>query len=156
MRLNIGSGDNIRHGYMNVDTDAKNLPKDIYAQGNKGNLDWLCEDSSCEEIISAETIRLFNHEYLRKAVIPNWCKKLEHNGVMKISFSDAFSFAKLLVQNKISTEQFNTVMFGSGDGFKSAICEQLIISILLENEMSIVTKKYDGLIFYVEATKNGQ
>jgi hypothetical protein len=155
MKLNIGCGDNVRHGYLNVDSDARNLPKDVYAQGNKGNIDWLCEDSSCDEIVSSEAIRLFNHDYLRKAVIPNWCKKLKQNGAMKLSFSDGYSFARLLAQNKISTEQYNNIIFGSGEGFKSTICEQLIISILLENEMSIVSKKYDGLLFYVEATKNG-
>lgn len=158
MKLNLGCmTDEIRtEGYLNIDDkplDGYNA--DTYRQGNFESLDWLCEDETVEEISIKHSICRLPANIIEQA-LKNWTAKLEQNGILKIMILDAHLAAQMFAQDQLSLQEYQKMLFGdpAKDIKMQSVLDLLTLSSLIENAgLTIVTKRYDGLSSYIEATK---
>ena len=153
MKLNLGCGDDLRSGYINVDIFPSS--NECYRQGDMTSLDWLTEDGVVDEIIALDCI-----EYLPineiQSTITNWIKKLVSGGVLKILVPDCYATAKAFYQGQLSLQEYSQITFGTQTGTDkrlSMIDTTTMISLLEEAGMTISTKRYEGIAIYVEAVK---
>jgi len=157
MKLNLGCGADVRQqGYINIDLkpNQQHSPE-VYRQGDARSLDWLCENQTVEEILAMHVLN-----YMPVAQVPlslkNWIDKLCNNGVLKVSVPDVNALAKMFANDQLSTREFVTSVFGTQqdeDICRSAMDATLLIKILEEYGLIVKTKRYDGIMFYVEAEK---
>ncbi len=156
MKLNLGCGADIRHGYINVDKLPQNqLPGDTYRQGDISSLDWLTEDNTVDEIVAIDCL-----EYLTMKTVPqavtNWVKKLKVGGVLKILVPDCHSIARSFAQGQFNLAEYSQMILGTqehGDNRLSVIDTPTLLKILENAGMTISTKRYEGVAIYVEAVK---
>lgn len=156
MKINLGCGEDIRSGYVNIDRIQNNqIPQDIYRQGEINSLDWLVEDAKVDEIVALDCL-----EYLPTGVISgalaNWVKKLIPGGVLKIMVPDCHAVAKAFSQGQLSLPEYLQITFGTqenGDNRLTAIDTITLLDILREIGLTISLKRYEGVAIYVEATK---
>lgn len=156
MKLNLGCGEDIRHNYINIDLKSNNsCPKEIYRQGDIQSLDWICANGDVEEILALDVLSYIPITHML-SMFKNWAQKLSKGGILKISTPDAFTLAKMLVQDAIQLKDFSLTLFGlyeQNDIKKSAIDAKTLLTFLTECKLEIITKKYNGVFFYVEAKK---
>lgn len=156
MKINLGCGNDIRSGYVNVDRLPPNqMPPEIYRQGDIQSLDWLTEDDTAEEIVSLDCLEYLPINSVQSA-LANWVKKLVSGGVIKILVPDCHAIAKSFYQGQFSLQEFRTMIFGTqenNDNRLSAIDAITLTKTLEELGLTVSTKRYDGIAIYVEAIK---
>lgn len=156
MKFNLGCGDDIRSGYINIDkVHGAQIPEDLYRQGDITSLDWLAEDGSVDEIIALDCL-----EYLPVAKIHgalnNWANKLSKDGTLKILVPDCFAVSQAFVQGQFDLREYLQIIFGTqdnGDNRMSAIDTFSLVKCLEDASLTITVKRYEGVAIYVEATK---
>jgi len=153
MKLNLGCKDDIRQNYVNIDTyeDKNNNP--LYRQGNFDSLDWIVEDGGVEEIVVLNALNKIPLAKLGLAM-NNWSKKLKVGGVLKISIPDVYLLAKNFVNNQMASIEFLQLIYGKDEINQSGLDSDALLDLLKQCELSISTKRYDGMAFYVEATRD--
>ena len=156
MKLNLGCGNDMRSGYINVDKMPQGkMPQDTYRQGDISSLDWLTEDASIEEIVALDCLEYLTVSVMKSALL-NWAQKLTQGGVLKILVPDCHAVAKAFALGQFNLPEYSTIMFGtqeSGDDRRSAIDTNTLLEILAEAGLTISLKRYDGVAVYVEAVK---
>lgn len=156
MKINLGCGNDIRPGYINIDrTPQGKVSSDIYRQGDISSLDWLTEDDTVNEIIALDCLEYLPTKTLKQALI-NWTKKLLSGGVLKILIPDCFVIATSFSQGQFNLEEFSKMLLGTQEGNDnrlSVIDQATLISVLQEIGLTISLKRYEGVAFYVEAIK---
>lgn len=158
MRLNLGClTETIREqGYVNIDdVPSTKENEDVYKQGSFESLDWLCEDGTVEEIIIKDSICRIPLNSL-EGVVQNWAQKLQPSGVLKIMTPDAYLVAQMFFQDQISLTEYQGTILGtqySKIQMRSILDAPTLIGLLEQAGLSVTTKRYDGLYFYVEAVK---
>ena len=156
MRLNLGCGNDIRTGYLNIDHLPPNqTPQDVYRQGDINSLDWLTEDNKIEEIIALDCLEYLPANMIQPALL-NWANKLTAGGILKILVPDCHAVAKAFSQGQLNLQEYLKIMFGTqqnNDNRLSAIDTVTLLSILQEIGLTISLKRYEGVAVYVEATK---
>lgn len=156
MRLNLGCGNDIRQGYINIDHILqKQVPKELYRQGDIQSLDWLTEDSTVDEILAVDCLEYLPNNVIKQTLI-NWTKKLSDKGVLKILVPDCLAIAKSFYQGQFSLEEYSQMIFGTqsdNDNRLSVIDTTTLLSTLQEIGLTILLKRYEGVAIYVEATK---
>lgn len=152
MKLILGCGNHVRpQGYVNVDNDIKSeYDISVYKQGNIENIDWLCEDNSVEEIVALNSINAIHYTKLVN-MFTNWFQKLQKDGLLKISGPDIGILTKQFSSDSMSLNEFLNFVYGKDN--KSILDMNSAVEILESCGFNIVTKKYDHVIFYVEAVK---
>lgn len=153
MKLNLGCRDDVRQNYINIDIHEDKDNNPLYRQGNFDSLDWIVEDKSVEEIVALNVLSEIPLAKLG-STISNWSKKLEIGGVLKISIPDIYLLAKSFVHNQMGSAEFLQLVYGKDKINKSGLDSDALLDILKECELSILSKRYDGMAFYVEATKD--
>lgn len=155
MRLNLGCGNDVRTGYINVDRLPISAPPELFKLGDIQTIDWLTEDKTVEEIVALDCL-----EYLPLAIIPqtlaNWANKLVQGGIIKILIPDCHSIAKSFTNGQFNLYEFAQMILGTqqdGDIRMSVIDTATLIDILHNVGLTVITKRYDGVAFYVEAQK---
>jgi hypothetical protein len=84
-----------------------------------------------------------------------WNKKLKKDGILKISIVDLYSMASSFANCQISTEDFLSYLWGGPNTRKSSAIDANSLCQILEScGFKLMTKRYDGISFYVEAAKN--
>lgn len=151
MRLNLRCGKNIRHQYLNIDEDSRDLNENQYKQGDISCLDWLCENDTVDEIIAVNAINTVHHTKVKNAIY-NWTSKLRILGTLKLGGVDIFNINEKLSLGQVGLEEYSNTVFS--DRNKSAVDIEYIIEILEECGMSVETRRFDGILFYIEAKKN--
>jgi len=155
-RLNIGCGNDIRHGYLNVDKMPQgNISLESYRQGDMKSLDWLTEDGTVEEIIALDCLEYLPHTVVRQA-LHNWAQKLCSGGILKILVPDCHAIAKSFYQGQFNLQEYSQMIFGTqihDDNRASVIDAITLIDILKEVGLTISLKRYEGVAVYVEAIK---
>lgn len=155
MKLNLGCGEDVRSGMLNVDIKPKQgVPAPVFRQGDVSCLDWLCENGSVEEILA---LNIIDHIPLHQisSTITGWINKIKAGGVIKISFPDIGILSRSYHEGIISNADFLKILFGTeGDERKSAMDANTMCDLLKNQKLTIISKRYDGVSFYVEATKN--
>ena len=75
MKLNLGCGNDVRPGYVNIDRMPQGqAPPDIYRQGDISSLDWLTEDGTVDEMVALDCLEYLPTKVLKQTLI-NWAKK---------------------------------------------------------------------------------
>lgn len=153
MKINLGCGADIRHNYMNIDRiPITNLPNSIFQQGDISNLDWFCQNESIEEILALKVLQCFNINNLSD-IINAWKCKLSQDGVLKISIIDALSVCTDFARTTLDIHHFNQIIFNNDGTNLCCIDSHYLQQILKENNFKILTSKFAGPEFYVEAQK---
>ncbi len=152
-RLNLGCGNDIRNGFVNV--DRLSTKSDNYRQGDIQSLDWLVEDSTVDEILAIDCLEYIPSKNI-KTTVANWINKLSSGGVIKISVPDCHLVAKSFSQGQLSLQEYQVIVFGTqehNDDRLSFIDSSTLLEILKEFGLTISLKRYDGVAIYVEAVK---
>lgn len=156
MKLNLGCGNDIRNGYVNIDKMPQGQrPQDLYRQGDIQSLDWLVESETVEEIVVIDCIEYLPQNSIGHT-IQNWAQKLSSGGILKILVPDCHAIAKSFYQGHFNLEEYSQTIFGTqnnGDNRMSVIDAATLISMLKEAGLTISLKRYEGVAIYVEATK---
>jgi len=155
MRINLGCGYDIRNGYINIDINKKDLPDNLYKQGDMENLDWLTDDNTIEEILALNILQYIDPNSLDKS-FENWYKKLINGGVIKIYLPDTYCVAKALSQDQISMSEFQKIILGTKEqnDIKSSVLDlPSLKNLLLKNKFSINIQRYEGMMMYLEGIK---
>ncbi len=156
MKLNLGCGNDIRAGYLNVDRlPANQVPPEVYRQGDIGSLDWLTEDDTVDEILAIDCLEYLPIDVVKSA-LANWAKKLSVGGTLKILVPDAHAVAKAFYQGQFNLSEYSQMTFGTqkeNDNRLSVIDAITLLNILEEIGLTISIKRYEGIAIYVEATK---
>jgi len=151
MKLNLGCGQDIRPDYLNIDIKDNNVEN--FRVGCVRCIDWICEDETVEEILAMDILAYIPPNDL-KSTIKNWISKLQPNGIIKMSIIDLFAVSEAFVRGQASTDEFIILLFGKvNDQRLSAMDSQMLLSLIEEQGLIIKTKRFDGIIFYVEAQK---
>ncbi len=156
MKLNLGCGNDIRSGYINVDRVPQNqVPADVYRQGDIKSLDWLTEDGTIDEIVASDCLAYLPPNTVEQAII-NWAQKLIIGGVLKIMTPDCYVVAKSFVQGQFDFDEYSVITFGSreqNDNRLSAMDVITLSKILTKAGLKITLKRYEGISIYVEAVR---
>lgn len=164
MKLNLGCGNDIRAGYLNIDRVPTNqIPPEVYRQGDIGSLDWLTEDNTIDEILAIDCLEYLPIEIVKSA-LDNWAKKLVEptesgtsvGGTLKILVPDAHAVAKAFYQGQFNLPEYSQMTFGTqkeNDNRLSVIDAITLLDTLKEIRLTISVKRYEGIAIYVEATK---
>lgn len=156
MKLNLGCGNDIRTGYMNIDRIPQGqVPPDVYKQGDIRSLDWLTENDTVSEILAMDCLEYLPENVVRSA-IANWVQKLSSGGTLKILVPDCHAVAKSFFQGQFNLNEYSQILFGTqedNDNRLSVIDATTLFGILLENGLTILLKRYEGIAIYVEAIK---
>jgi len=156
MKLNLGCGNDIRSGYINIDRMPQGqAPSDVYRQGDIQSLDWLVEDGMVDEIVALDSI-----EYLPTAIVKtsmvNWAQKLSPGGIMKLLVPDCHAISKSFALGQFSLKEFSHMIFGTqenNDNRLSVLDAATLLSILKEIGLTVSLTRYEGVAFYVEVIK---
>ena len=156
MKLNLGCGNDIRSGYINIDRlPPGQVPPEVYRQGDIQTLDWLTEDDTVDEIIALDCVEYLPTNAVKHA-IANWAQKLTTGGTMKILMPDCHAIAKSFAQGQFNLQEFSQMIFGtqeSGDSRLSLMDTATLIETLQEIGLTVALKRYEGVAIYVEAVK---
>ncbi len=156
MKINFCHENEIKESdYINVGSKPTDkLPTNIYRHGDVHSLDWLCEDNNVDEILAINTLGHIDSQEIDQA-IQNWFNKLKPNGILKIGAIDIHLVSKLFVNTKIDFNGYINCIWGSPNNRRiSGIDRTTLCDLLLKHNFTLVTKRYDGVSFYVEARKN--
>jgi len=156
MKLNLGCGEDIRTGYVNIDrVPPGQMDPNLYRQGDIQTLDWLAEDGTVDEIVALDCIEYLPFLGVQQA-LANWSQKLVAGGTMKVLIPDCHAIAKSFVQGQFSRQEFSQMVLGTqenGDSRLSVIDTVTLIALLQEAGLTVTLKRYEGVAIYVEATK---
>jgi predicted SAM-dependent methyltransferase len=156
MKINLGCGNDVRSGYINIDRLPSNqVPPDIYRQGDISSLDWLTEDNTVNEIIALDCLEYLPTNVIKQALI-NWAQKLSVGGILKILVPDCHAIAKSFAQGQFSLKEYSQMILGTQEGNDNRLAvidAATLLSILQEIGLTISLKRYEGVAIYVEAIK---
>lgn len=156
MKLNLGCGNDIRAGYLNIDKIPTNqIPPEVYKQGDIGSLDWLTEDNTVDEILAIDCLEYLPIDVMKLA-LANWAKKLSVGGTLKVLVPDCHAVAKAFYQGQFNLPEYSQMIFGTqkdNDNRLSVIDATTLLDTLKEVGLTISTKRYEGIAIYVEAIK---
>jgi len=153
MKINLGCGQDIRSGFVNVDRFPGKL--DNYKQGDIQSLDWLTEDSTVDKILALDCLEYLPEKKV-KSTVENWASKLSVGGVIKILVPDCHLVAKSFHQGQLSLQEYQTIMFGTqehDDDRLSVIDSATLSEMLKDCGLTISLKRYEGIAIYLEAVK---
>ncbi len=156
MKLNLGCGQDIRTGYINIDIKPPGgMSPELYRQGDIRTLDWLTEDGAVEEIVALDCLEYLPINAVKPALI-NWAQKLFTGGVLKILIPDCYAVAKAFAQGQFDLQEYSKITLGTQeetDNRLSMIDANTLLDILQEVGLTIGLKRYEGVALYVEMTK---
>lgn len=152
MKLNLECGNDVRNGYMNINSEAIHGVEEDLIVADFRNLDTFVEDESVEEIISNDAVtKLHPAETLR--VIEHWSNKLKKGGILEMTYADARSVAREAHIYNISLEEMHSYLLGPSNEKKGLIdvdtCKKLVQSFgLVIDQIS-----YNGCIVHIRVIK---
>lgn len=154
MKLNLGCGQDIRPDYINIDIKGHSTSNtENFRTGCVKSIDWMCEDETVEEILATDILAYIPPHELQNT-IKNWIRKIQPGGVIKISIIDLFAISEAFVCSQASIDEFIILLFGKvSDQRLSSMDSQMLLSLIKEQGLTIITQRFDGIIFYIEAQK---
>lgn len=156
MKLNLGCGQDVRTGYINIDLKPPGgMPPELYRQGDIRTLDWIAEDNTVEEIIALDCLEYLPINAIKPALM-NWAQKLSPGGILKILVPDCYAIAKAFAQGQFDLQEYSKITFGTQeemDNRLSMIDINTLLDILREAGLEIGLERYEGVAIYVEIVK---
>ena len=154
MKVNIIINGHALSGYTNIDPHG--FGDDSKVLGDVSNIDEHVENSEAREILAHDVINFLPYEQI-DSVISDWVKKLRHGGKIVILGKDLWHLCKAYSQKLVSTEQFNSALFGeqshSGDYRLSHITMPELAMKLEALGLKVVKKRVNGYEMVVEAIR---
>ncbi|MAF25660.1 hypothetical protein CL634_08840 [bacterium] len=153
MKVNISVGSSeFKNGYLNIDPVSKPDGLDIDIR----KLDTIIEDAECTEFIAEDVL-----DYLEKLeaenVLEHWISKIRKGGKIIIGGIDAYEVSKMFYQQKITLEEFNTLIHGAfsqpWDVRLNNFTMEYIQSKLINAGLKITKKRLDGYHIIVEGKR---
>lgn len=88
-----------------------NTETDTIKRLNPQNLDSICDNGECEEIIAHDVIQYLP---VNKVVetITHWVGKLAHKGIIRISADDCYEICRNFTRYNITLLECNTALYG--------------------------------------------
>ena len=112
MKLNLGSGKDIRNGYLNLDiVPIEGTDSDLFRQHDVTNLDDIAEDDSVEEMLLLNILQVFSFKHVF-ALMTHWMTKLQPGGVLKIVVPDVYERALSLVSGQVDVQNYILTTYG--------------------------------------------
>lgn len=150
IKLNLGCGNDIRLGYINIDKQKTHpsviIDDFIVLSGITNN--------SVEEIVANKILRYVPIPKL-EAVIKLWVNKLQPDGRLFISDLDSNTIGISMAFDNIQINEMNKLIFGDETDCHISLYNLTVIKdVLKSNNMNIVQMGYNGYDFYIEAIKN--
>jgi hypothetical protein len=155
MKLNLGCGNDIRDGYINVDYFIKNNP--LVVQKDFRDLSWIDSKQPIDEILAIDIIQYVRYTDISN-VLAGWISKIEKGGSLYISAPDYDLIANMIKYNRLNIDTINNLLFGPPNPnniYNYSVYNLYNITELLKNlGCSILESGYSGGSFFVSATKN--
>ncbi len=112
MKLNLGSGKDIRNGYLNLDiVPIEGADPNLFRQHDVTSLDDIAEDDSVEEILLLNILQVFSFKHVF-ALMTHWMTKLQPGGVFKIVVPDIYERALSLMSGQIDIQNYILTTYG--------------------------------------------
>lgn len=153
MKLNLGCGNNIHNGYVNIDIQP--LP-DVDHQIDVRNLDDVCEDDTVEYILALDVLQTFSYKEVINVLI-HWAEKLKPGGLIKVSVPDIIELSTGLVSELIKPDDFLLRIYGhhqhandfNNTGFDSVLLQNVLVKVglnikskrIVDSKIIIVAEK---------------
>ena len=153
MKVNISVGaSEFKNGYLNIDPISKPEGLDIDIR----KLDTIIGDAECTEFIAEDVL-----DYLEKSeaesVLEHWISKIRKGGKIVVGGIDAYEVSKMFYQQKITLEEFNTLIHGSfGQPWNVRLNNftmEYIQSKLINAGLKITKKRLNGYHIIVEGER---
>lgn len=155
MKLNLGCGNNIKEGYINIDVyDNPNVKKcDIRDLG-------CFENESADEIYARDVIEHLTLDDAKKA-LKEWIRVLKHGGAFFIQTVNLDKQIEAYQKGVWSLEDFNYMVFAginwsdgcvrSEDFHKSTFTIDSLKNLLNDNGINIISVNCDEIDQYIKA-----
>lgn len=151
MKINVGCGQDVRVGYLNIDKYP--VSKDV-TFGDATNLDKLSIlDSSVDEILAIHLIQYLPLSIL-DSMFEGWNKKLAKDGTIYIESTDACLMGTMMAFVQQPMEVYNNILYNmQGEPIKSIhnLCD--LESFIKTKGFETVVKGYKGTEFYLQMRK---
>jgi len=144
------------NGYVTVDPTCSQPSADCIISDIK-QIDHICSDSECEEILAPEVVDYIGAKEL-VSTITHWKSKLRHGGKLILGGTDIMEVARQVMMGRISVPDANTVLYGTQEtlwSIKSG-CYSMndVVGLVKEMGLRITNKRVDGTNFIVEAIRD--
>ncbi len=149
MKVNLGCGQDVRLGYLNIDLNPFNpeVKKDDFKTLKNSNI----ENGSVEEIIASNILGFISiHEV--PAVISLWKEKMKAGGTLYISNVDYSVLGHAMALEQISTEDLNKMLF-TEKGLTALYNLTSMDTLLRHLGFSVESKGYLENSFYIKVSK---
>jgi len=109
LKLNLGCGQDIRPGYVNIDS-RQSAGVDVVTDVSR--LDY--PDNSIGEILASDILEHFPRQQT-EAILKEWLRVLKPNGILTIQCPDVRVLSQALVSGQITTQEFSRRIYGGQD-----------------------------------------
>jgi len=141
-------------GYTNFDPYA--TPGSKVIKAGIDNLDYYLDNGECE-IIRAVGILTYFDSHEVDNILNNWISKLSINGNLILADVDVVECMKAFNRNEIDLNKLNIFLYGEQNKKinyrKCALSMFDISNFLIQKNMKIVKKYFEGLNFHIEAMR---
>lgn len=149
MRLNLGCGNEVMDGYVNI--DARTDLGDKVTVGDAGCLDWFCADGSVDEIAAHRLVQCFNVGQV-VGVIRGWIDKLKPGGILRFSGYDFDEIAEMHSLGRIQRGDLVNVLCAPNGEFRSLFFSDELTGVL----PGVSSVWSNNLETWIEITKERQ
>lgn len=155
VNLLLNAPGDVRSGYANIDPfhEGDNLVK-----GDVANLNWLCDDGECEEVVAHDLLDYYPRCGIEE-IVTGWAKKLKRGGKLAISCVDLREVARGLLTGQLTSEQARTLLCGPQrqvwEFKKCPLTGQEVRDILKGIGLEVLTERYDGYRFVLVCGRPG-
>lgn len=112
MKLNLGSGKDIRNGYINLDiVPVEGANSDLFRVHDITNLDDVAEDDSVEEMLLLNILQVFSFKHVH-ALMMHWITKMQPGGILKIVVPDVYEQALSLMSGQMDIQNYILSTYG--------------------------------------------
>lgn len=156
MKLNIECGNDLRNGYLNINSTVVSVDKlkegVDFVIGDYRNISMIVADESAEEIVFAQPLnRLGPQEFV--SVFQGWLKKLMVGGTMTLHFYDIRRIGRVAHLGDLSLQDIHNVVFGPRSEFKTVVDLSTVKSLVNDFGLTVESVSTQGLLVNVEVKK---
>lgn len=153
MKLNLGCGNDLRNGYVNIDiTPINNIDRQIDVR----NLDDVCNDESVDEILASNILNMIPFREVI-SVLQHWTDKLKPGGSLTIVVPDIVELSKALLNGQLKSDHFILQTYGNQehehDFNKTSFDTVLVESILEKVKLQVTSKRIVNATIVMTAEK---